>query len=407
MKIYNKRGKKNYKEQKLINDLENVLSKKFANDSDFKSKFVPANSYDDLKKLYNRYVPTDVAFEELPKTEPTEPMAKEKEVDQDLELENEIELSPSSSRNVDPFNRNNPIIRDYVLGDESLNKDPYKNSGKTDFAEPTSFDEAFEIPDGTETENEAQPKTEKQSKPRAEKREPSEPLNPAYDDMSANKKRKNTKKFAKYIVETVCMLSEKGFVWFATKDINESKLAEYELNGEMDLSLMLTLGDGQEQTVKEFFAGQCLAAQQLAVIGEEQKSDLADALAEVMMEKGVTPTPTQELILISLQIFGGQALTLFAMRSQTSSVLNQLRVLKNGGAEAPAEPRYEAPPVYETPPQSQRQADPPTPKQEIENDMRNQALEQQLMEEQAAFEQYFTQSPNELALVDEIVETKE
>lgn len=401
MKIYNKRGKKNYKEQKLLNELETVLSDKFANDYEFKSKFVPANSYEDLKKLYNRYVPTDVAYEELPKTEtPSNEMAKEIEIEEN-DAEMEMEYESASSRNVDPFNRNNPIIRDYVLGDESLNKDPYQNSGKTEFAEPTSFAEAFEIPDGTETENEVEPKAEKQSKPRAERREPSEPLNPAYDDMSASKKRKNTKKFAKYIVETVCMLSEKGFVWYATKDINESKLAEYELNGEMDLSLMLTLGDGQEATVKEFFAGQCLAAQQLAKISEEQKSDLADALAEVMMEKGVTPTPTQELILISLQIFGGQALTLFAMRSQTSSVLNQLRALKNGGAESTPEPVYEAPPVQ------QRQTDAPTPKQEIENDMRNEILEQQLMEEQAAFEQYFAQSPNELALADEIVETKE
>jgi hypothetical protein len=146
--------------------------------------------------------------------------------------------------------------------------------------------------------------------------------------MSSAKKRKSTKKFAKYIVETVCMLSEKGFVWYANKDINEAKLVEYELKGEMDLSLLLDMPDGQKVTVKQFFQMQCLQAEQLAVIPQEEKEDLADALAEVLLEKGIAPTPTQELLLIAGKVFGGQVITLLTVKSSTNSVLAQLRAMK-------------------------------------------------------------------------------
>ena len=133
---------------------------------------------------------------------------------------------------------------------------------------------------------------------------------------------------AKYIVEVVCTLSEKGFVWLANKDINESKLAEYDLSGEIDLSLMLALEDGQETTVREFFLVQAMRAEQLSKISQEERNDLAEALAEVMLEKGIAPTPMQELILIGVGIFGKQALTLWQISSQNNAVLMQLRALR-------------------------------------------------------------------------------
>ena len=157
--------------------------------------------------------------------------------------------------------------------------------------------------------------------------------------MNVSKQYTSTKKFANYIVDSVCMLSEKGFVWYANKDINEAKLNEYELKGEMDLSLLITLEDGQETTVKQFFIQQTINAEKLAIIPQEEKDDLADALAEVLMEKGVGPTPTQELLLIAAKIFGGQALTLMALKTQTGSLLNQLRAMNEGGA--PRQPDVE------------------------------------------------------------------
>jgi hypothetical protein len=161
------------------------------------------------------------------------------------------------------------------------------------------------------------------------------------------------------------MLAEKGFVWYANKDINESKLAEYEMSGEMDLSLLVTLEDGQEATVKQFFLGQTIRAEQLAKIDADEKKDLAEILAEVLLEKGIAPTASQELILISFKIFGAQAIQLMQLRSQTNALLTQLREM-NSGLSAPdnyddipsQEPAYEAPKQEVSKPMAQ-------PKEEI------------------------------------------
>ena len=121
----------------------------------------------------------------------------------------------------------------------------------------------------------------------------------------------------------------------------------------MDLSLLVSLEGGQEVTVKQFFESQCVRAGVLSKIPESDKSDLADALAEVMMEKGIGPTPTQELMLITLTIFGRQALVLIELKSQTNGLLNQLRTMNQPNAvrnsipqpESVNEPQSE--PVYE------------------------------------------------------------
>jgi hypothetical protein len=129
------------------------------------------------------------------------------------------------------------------------------------------------------------------------------------------------------------MLQEKGFVWYATKDITEAKLVEYELKQQMDLSLLLNMPDGQEVTVKQFFQNQCIIAEQAAVIDEESKADLSEALAEVLLEKGIAPTPTQELMLIAGKVLVGQAITLFTLKASSDSVLTQLRAMKKAETE--------------------------------------------------------------------------
>jgi hypothetical protein len=346
--VYTKKGKRNYKETRLIDKIKPLLEKELERNPGLYGKFVPAKNYEELEKIYSNLSSQDVEFEEIKENnkdvENENNMAKKKE---SLKEESEENLTNSKGLGfddddnddyndfVDPFNREEPIVRDYVTDGASLEPDnEFKSTGQTEFEEPSSFDEAFELPE----EMDGGPQVssggrERREKPQREEREPREPLNPDFDDMSSAKKRKSTKKFAKYIVETVCMLSEKGFVWYANKDINESKLNEYELSGEMDLSLLVTLEDGQEVTVKQFFQIQCLKAEELAVIDKEEKEDLADSLAEVLMEKGVGPTPTQELMLVAFKVFGGQAITLISLKSQTNALLGQLRAMKKDGVE--------------------------------------------------------------------------
>ena len=99
----------------------------------------------------------------------------------------------------------------------------------------------------------------------------------------------------------------------------------------MDLSLLVTLADGQEVTVKQFFQAQCMKAEQLSHISAEQKEDLTESLTEVLMEQGAGPTPTQELMLVTLTIIGGQALTLMTLKAETNSLLTQLRAMNEPG----------------------------------------------------------------------------
>jgi hypothetical protein len=341
MKIYTRKGKRNYKELKMINELTDALAKKSAEDQ---SKIIPATNENELQAMYNKYVVQDVDYTETKTTESKtkQPeMAKKKTADiEDVEFEEKVidnksampsvnDSDDSDNRFVDPFNRENPIVREYVMGKDALGRERVSSEGaKTTFDEPTSFKEAFEIPSYDEDGKEEKSEPTKKPQPKAEKREKyekPEPLNPSFDEMSNGKKKRSSKKFAKYIVEAVCMLSQKGLVWYANKDISESKLVEYELNGEMDLSLLVSLEDGQQVTIKEFFANQCIAAEQLTTIDETQKSDLVDALTEVMLEKGIAPTPTQELMMIAFSVFGGQAISIMALKNQTNSLLAQLR----------------------------------------------------------------------------------
>ena len=352
IKIYTKTAKKNYKEAKLIKELQPIIEQKLKDNPSLANEFVPANNFEELKRLHNMYVSDEVEFEEINKE--TNNMAKENE-DLKEPIANNDSFYEDEQENtfIDPFNREEPIVRDYVT-DGGMEEDTAssRQPNRTQFDEPVSWSEAFELPSDEEGEDMATPQgknqnqNQKQSKP---KPEPKEPMNPHFDDMSSGKKRRSTKKFATYIVETVCMLAEKGFVWYANKDINDSKLAEYEMTGEMNLSLLVTLEGGQEATVKQFFQGQTMRAEQLAKIDPEEKKDLAEVLAEVLLEKGIAPTSTQELILIGFKIFGAQAISLLSLKSQTNELLGQLREMNSGNApmnydDMPTEePTYQAP----------------------------------------------------------------
>jgi hypothetical protein len=343
--VYTKTRRKNYKEKRYVELLEEIISKKIEENPELADSFRPAESFEELEKMYNLYTSEDAVIEKENINKNKNNMANEVDETED-DFEQQKPNRPKGGDEdsidkefVDPFNREEPIVRDYVLdGGDLADPNTVDFSGQSSFDEPTSFDEAFVLPD----ENTPPPSSGgggfgggSQRPPREEREEPREQarINPDFDDMSSGKKRKSTKKFAKYIVETVCMLQEKGFVWYATKDITEAKLVEYELKQQMDLSLLLNMPDGQEVTVKQFFQNQCIIAEQAAVIDEESKADLSEALAEVLLEKGIAPTPTQELMLIAGKVLVGQAITLFTLKASSDSVLTQLRAMKKAETE--------------------------------------------------------------------------
>lgn len=357
IKVYNKRGKKNYKEVRLVNELKAELENRLKNDDSLVHKFKPADSFEELQQLHTQYLSKEVPFEEVKeKTSNLDSMAKKQNLENDIQID---DMNDDSSF-IDPFNRQEPTTYDYTNeGGFSKDSTP-KNTGQTDFAEPLSFDEAFELPeegeDAEPVENNGQQKQKepKQREPK-QKQQKEDPWNPSFDDMSGGNQKKSTKKFAKYIVEAVCALAEKGFVWYANKDISDAKLAEYELSNEMDLSILVTLENGQEATVKRFFQNQCVAAEQLSKFEEEEKKDMSEALSAVLLEKGVAPTPTQELLIVVGGVLVKKGAMLLSLKAQTNSLLDQLRSMNsNQGQYAQNnEPQQQyQPPVNEVNPQT-------------------------------------------------------
>jgi hypothetical protein len=349
IKIYDKRGNHNYKEKKLLKKLKEVIESKAKQDSNFLNEFTPAKDYTELNNLFNKYCVEEAEYIDVTNDTQTNTTPQNMETP---ETTDDFSLSEDSVF-IDPLNREEPKVRSYVMDEEFPSSQPKaETETRTSFAEPSSFSESFDLP--SDDDNEPAKKTSTDKGSGGKKSPTSTPINPDFESMDNSRKRKNSKKFAKYIVEAVCMLAEKGFVWYATKDINEPKLAEYELNNEMDLDLLVNLSDGQEATVKQFFKIQCANAELLSKFDEQKKLDLSDALADVMIEKGVTPTPTQELMLVGLTILGEKAIALMTITSQNNSLLAQLREM-NVGNQRP-QTRQQAPPPPPPPQQTKSSA---------------------------------------------------
>jgi len=347
-KIFSRRGKPNWKEKKLLQDLEPILERKLATDSNFAANFRPVSSLDELQKLHSIYCTENAQIiSEEPinknttmKNEYETVLSNEKEINL-KETRTKLDETETKSSFSDPFNEEEPIIRDYVLKGDEYSKQPLNNQVDNNFMfnEPTNFDDAFAIPDldedksqlggnnsnnngGNNSGNNGGNRNEPKNNPKPQ------PVNPYFDDQSNQNKKKQTKRFAKYITGFVCFALEKGYVWFTTKDINEAKMIEYELKGDFDVSLMVTLDSETRVTAKEFFRKMCTDAIIASKISQDDQDELSDALADVLMEKGIAPTPMQTLLMVSGQILAKQVTNAFMSISISKSVIAGLKEYK-------------------------------------------------------------------------------
>lgn len=322
MKFYTKRGKPNYKEKRFLEAIEKAVADKSRSNPDFGRNIQPANNFEELKALHDRLTTEDVDYEDLSDDNDIE--KKHKAFRDGMAETVEPKQSGTNQPFIDPFNDAEPIIRDYVM-DDGFKEDNEAETvePKQSFNEPTSFAESFELPTAEDERG-----GNSKEKPKKEK-EKTAPVNPQFDDMSGAKKRRSTKKFAKIIVEGVSLLAEKGCIWWTTKDITEDKLVQYELEDKMDLQILLTLDDSQQITVREWFGVKVKEADSLFKVSKEDKEDLIDSLYEVMLEKGIAPTPMQELMINAVKTFIlDMGVKAYAFNAQIKSVLNQLIQLK-------------------------------------------------------------------------------
>ena len=350
MKIYSKKGAHNFTEKRLVKALENAIGKKLLENEDF--TFKTARNFDELKALHNSIVIENVPFEEVkapkkPKVEDDKIIdaTRNNETGETIAEEKPLETPNSDEPNsdFDPLNRQEPIVRDYVLQDEfaeNPNKPPINNNGV--FEEPKSFRDSFETFDSEGKSNQNIGKKEDKK----------EPINPAYKTSAetSTKAKKRNKRFAKYIVEAVCYLLKKGVVWYATKDITEEKLLEYQLSGDVSaeaLQLLVALDSGQQSTVKRFFTLQCTKADKMSNIGEAEKEDLAEALEEYLESKGITPSAGQNLLTVAISVLGKPVMDGFMMSATNKSIIDQLKSMHTNTQDYYEEPRQQPQPTPE------------------------------------------------------------
>jgi hypothetical protein len=332
VKVYLKKGNLNYKERKFISALQKALDEKGISGKDFN----PATNFGELEQLYNQYCVEDAQYVEVKDTKEVGSNASGNEESSEEQHKNfrdgmkqSVEAKEVDTEFDDPFNQGEVIVRDYVKDGGMKDPNEVQEQTKTTFEEPTDFKGSFEMPNHDDGKGDK--KGGGLGKARSDKKEEkkSEPINPEFDNMTSAKKRKSTKKMARAIIEGVCKLAEFGSVWWVTKDITEDKVIEYEINDTIDVNILLSLDERTQITVKSWFAKQVKDANELLKIGEEEKEELIDSLYEVMLEKGIAPTPMQELIINAVStIVIGLGVKAFAMQQQIKGVLNQLIIMR-------------------------------------------------------------------------------
>jgi hypothetical protein len=329
MKIYNKRGNLNYKERRLVAQITEAVEKKLIENPSL--EITPANTSAELEKLYNEHCTEYVEFQEvqeIPETSEPNPTENDHKNFRDNLAENITKTEGTGGENVvDPFNRDEAIVRDYVKQSD-FPGDKSNSTGSKTYGEPqTSFDQM------------AMPPTEEEQL-KAKANDPGSSNQPKNNATTNNntttntttntggetdaQKTKRSKKFAKTIVLLITGLYQKGVIWWSTKDINEAKLQEHSAKGELDLLEQLSLTEDQDIAVKDFFSMQCQAINQAVIVTQEEKERLTDSLTELLIEKKIAPSNTQMLLFDVVEVFGLKTIAVYQVAEQSKALLEQL-----------------------------------------------------------------------------------
>lgn len=324
--IYQKRGNLNFKERKMISDINSVIEK----NPELESNFVPASNFDELKELHTKYTAEVVDFEQVTPEAPT--------------------TSESKPPFIDPLNRDEPNVRDYVMDDKFDPFADFQKGSQSSFQEPNNYGQAFDLPDEEDMQNSRQGNAK--SNPRSSQRPNNRPQSPVSSGDDTAKDKRRSRRFAKSIINTTCNLMEVGFIWFATKDINEQKLAEYELTNEIDVNALLSMPDGSEVTIREFFLSQIGEIEKASKVTQEEREDLTDGLTEIFIEKNIQPSPAYEFGMTALSVVAKKGIQLYMISSQNNQIINQLRernALLRGEQPVYREPQPPTPPTQSEP----------------------------------------------------------
>jgi len=333
--IYNKRGGRNFKEKAL----EKQLQEFFSANPDKVNDFRPADTMEELKSLHDHYCIETAEIVSETKNEPT--------VESHESFRDSMAPEPEPEKVVNPLNRDEPIIRDYVKED-GFQQNTGEKQPQSNYSEPTNFRDSFEIPDDT-IQGDGKQQQPLNANPRAKQN--------ATPDPDAKLKRRSKKKFTKYAVDAACALAGRGIVWWATKDINNDEIQKLVVNDELSeasLNMLVYLDTNTQGTVKQFFELAIVKAQDLASFTIEEKEDLSEALEDFMEFKNIKINPTIQLGVVFLGMMFERALKAMQNKAETNSVLVQLKQIHAAGIDQrvqnvppPAAPANEEQPVEE------------------------------------------------------------
>ncbi len=172
--------------------------------------------------------------------------------------------------------------------------------------------------------------------------------------MSKATRNRKTRRMAKNIVLIFAVILKEGVPKWATRDITPEALAAQAKNNELNIDVILSF-DGETQVhVMQYFKNMCEAAKDLGDIPKELKEELEEDLYDLLIEKGVTPTPLQSTMLTLGAILAHVGLKTYGFRIQIASVKEIISTQKGTTVDVKHE---------EVPPQEQ----PPQPPQEPPN----------------------------------------
>jgi len=124
VKIYNKRGSKNYKEKRMIEEIESAIGKELEDNPELAEQWVPASNYDELETLYNRYSNEITDVEDMNDQD----SSIDNSEDTDSSLFDDSSDFQDEGKFIDPFNREEPIVRDYVTDTDPMSEEKIKEN---------------------------------------------------------------------------------------------------------------------------------------------------------------------------------------------------------------------------------------------------------------------------------------
>ena len=152
------------------------------------------------------------------------------------------------------------------------------------------------------------------------------PVNPDFDKLSPTQKRAQVELFADTILTTYAQLLPIVPTLLCSYNMNKMELLDKD--GVIRLSMTVNRSEGGELQLREVFTNFNEEVAGTFVITNEMKEELRPSLIEVLMERGIAPTPMMTLLIGVARhalLFGIAAVKLMSTKNQQLEIFKEFR----------------------------------------------------------------------------------